>query len=537
MIRKKKLLPARVPAVRLSLIFAALAIAIATPTSAAWAGITLSQDFDSGSLNVAGSTVAGTTVNLQPKRISSMEWTGNHWWVSFQATGVSGLTPQFNLDISDSFQSTASYTYNGLRFVYSYDQVNWSFFNNGSTAGSTYSFSNNAAFTQNSVWIAYGLPYTTAMAGAHTASIASSPYVLPTASGSAALVVGQTLGTGGGGYTDNIGRIVPAQNLYGYHITDPAVTGVKEKIVLIAGNHSGETTGNYVLQGAVDFLLGADPDAVALRKRADIYVYPMTDPEGRWAGYYRSDPQNPAKNHNRYWDNTTGFSDLTALETAMKADTGGNIDYFIDFHSFGASSGLGPAGVAYYDNFTANAGTTTLMNAAKSLEPGLADLGTAYGDGPGLSNAWAASTSGLGARVSVCFETSFLANQQAGRYYTIGSNYVRSLLTAVNADPPPPAPRGEQTFLTRVHSAGPAMHLRLGDAGSGSGTVAADATAHHAGAYRGGVTLGHSGAFNVGADTAAHFDGVNDYVEVPDFTYANAQKEFTLAFWFSTDDL
>ena len=209
------------------------------------AEITLSQNFDNGWLNVAGSTVVGSTVNLEPRRFASSEWSGDQWWVHFKANGEQSVTPQFNLNVSSAFQGN----YGGIKFVYSYDQTNCSFFDNGSRAGDTYSFSNNPAFTQDQVSVAYGLPCTAAMTDAHTAGVAASPHVTPTTSGNASLVIGQTPGTAGGGYTDDLGRSVPVQNLYGYKITDATATGAKQKVVITTGNHSGEPTGTHTLQG------------------------------------------------------------------------------------------------------------------------------------------------------------------------------------------------------------------------------------------------------------------------------------------------
>ncbi|MFA5758652.1 MAG: hypothetical protein WC942_04745, partial [Clostridia bacterium] len=57
----------------------------------------------------------------------------------------------------------------------------------------------------------------------------------------------------------------------------------------------------------------------------------------------------------------------------------------------------------------------------------------------------------------------------------------------------------------------PMGYWRFGEA---SGTTAYDVMTTHDGTYTNGVDLGHDGALNGDADTAAYFDGINDYVNV-----------------------
>ncbi len=59
----------------------------------------------------------------------------------------------------------------------------WEFFDNHQrdAAANSYSFWNNDPFTQDQVYVAYGLPYPLGRAVTHTQSIKSSPWVTPTA--------------------------------------------------------------------------------------------------------------------------------------------------------------------------------------------------------------------------------------------------------------------------------------------------------------------------------------------------------------------
>jgi len=514
-----------------------VALGVALGGAAAWpstADIVLSQNFDSGSLNVGGSSVNYTNalqpaVTLTPRHTFDNQW----WWVHFQATGVTGLTPQFTLPTANAFQAVTA----AHRYVYSYDGQNWSSFNNGSVSGGLYRFSNSAAFTQDSVFVAAAIPYPVAKTNAYTAALAANPLVQPTASANGSFVIGSTLGTAGGGYTDSSGRTVEAQDLYAYRITDTTATGPKKKVVLLGGNHSGESTGSWTLQGMTDFLLSSDPVAVQLRQKAEIFVYPQSDPEGRAAGYYRSGPENPTRNHNRYWDQPVDpngaytFTDVNAIRSAMLSDTGGKADVFIDFHSYGVASGLG-----YYTH-TNDLAANAFIGRLRAYEPTAQDLTVENPDGIAASK-WAPS--GLGSRISLTSEVGFLANQPSSRYLTLGANYGRSLFDVIQSGAlDGPVARNSQAFRATAQALGPVMHLRLDEAAGNN--VAADSSGNNRnGTYTGTVSRGVADPFDADADaTAVRFSGNSapGRVEVPDFTYDNAQDHFTLAFWFNTADI
>ena len=61
--------------------------------------------------------------------------------------------------------------------------------------------------------------------------------------------------------------------------------------MLVGGVHANETLGNFTLEGLVDFLVSDDLEAAQLRRYAEFYVYPMANPDGRYAGYNRSTVQ------------------------------------------------------------------------------------------------------------------------------------------------------------------------------------------------------------------------------------------------------
>jgi hypothetical protein len=90
-------------------------LAACAPT---WGQITFSQDFDSGSLDVAGTFVDGSTVHLAPRATFRVY----HQWTYFQASGVSGQTLTFVEPTAGQYWPYSA----DHRFAYSYDQVRFS---------------------------------------------------------------------------------------------------------------------------------------------------------------------------------------------------------------------------------------------------------------------------------------------------------------------------------------------------------------------------------------------------------------------------
>ena len=83
-------------------------------------------------------------------------------------------------------------------------------------------------------------------------------------------------------------------------------------------------------------------------------------------------------------------------------------------------------------------------------------------------------------------------------------------------------------YADQVIADGPISYWRLGDT---SGTTASDVAGANPGTYTGGVTLGQQGALTGDPDSAASFDGVNDYVLVPDSSSLDLTAGVTVEAW------
>ena len=289
----------------------------------------------------------------------------NHdWWWAFEATGVAGVTPFFDIDNRglDSILSTPNswggiYS-SGYRPVWSVDQVNWQPFDHV-TSGSTYF--NSDPFTADTVYVSYAVPYTPSMAESYVSGLMSHPLVSPTVSGDANGVVGMTANSYG---TDFRGMPVPDYDLVAFQVADasePGVDGPKQQIVLMGGNHASESSGVHTIQGMVDFLLSDHPLAGKALTDGEFYVYPMVDPEGRARGHTRGNdaalaPSQRAAvyadskvvDHNRVWpDSSPVYPEVATIRNAIIADTDRDasnpndtdIDWFFDFHGFPTGDG------------------------------------------------------------------------------------------------------------------------------------------------------------------------------------------------------
>lgn len=378
------------------------------------AQITLDADFDSGSLDLANTTFNPNLFQLAGRdNFNPGDWK----WLYFSASGVEGLKPFFRID--DNFASGDS-NLDDHQMVYSYDKQTWHFFDNNyrDALQNTFAFSNNSVFTGDQVFVAYGLPYPDSRVQSHTAAVATSPWVSPTLTGAGDLVIGQSPGG-----TDDLGRTISPRDMFGYQISDPTATGSKRKIALISGVHANETLGNYTLEGLVDFLLSDDVVAARLRRYSEVFVYPMANPDGRFAGYNRSTVQNEPLDPNRFWDSPDygGMDDIKVVGDALVADTGGDVDYFIDLHS----TVVGKDG--HYGFVHPDYQGDPFWQALLALEPEVQTRTASLVDLTGQKF----GRDELAAEFTMTLETQFLPGENIDRFHTLGENLARALEEAI----------------------------------------------------------------------------------------------------------
>jgi Zinc carboxypeptidase/Cytosolic carboxypeptidase N-terminal domain len=377
--------------------------------------IVLDADFDSGSLNTAASSVDGDTVHLVGRDNFN---TGCWKWLHFSADHVKGRALTFQ--IADHFDTDPN-RLNDHRMVYSHDGELWSHFdfNGRDPAAGLYRFGNHRPFTSDRVFVAYGLPYPFSRVMSHMDRVRSSPWVSPTGSSDAQLVLGMSPGG-----VDDLGRTIQPHELYGYQITDAGAQGPKKTIVLMSGVHPNETLANHVLEALIDWLIGGSDQAAALRRRARFLVYPMANPDGRAAGYNRSTVQHVGRDANRFWreDLWRDMGDIATVGGALIQDTGGSVDYFIDLHCWTDTRhhvGILCKEEGYWDD--------PFWRTMLALEPGLATWDSGWANPSTETLAFKRLNAGF----CMTFELMYLPAGELGHLRRIGGHLGEALHQAV----------------------------------------------------------------------------------------------------------
>lgn len=429
--------------------------------TAAAQALTLTGDFDHGSLKSWSGDLSSISLVGRSNYYGNNKWR----WMYFKADGVLGSTPTFNINQNFAGDSTPGpHELQEHEMVYSYDNENWFFFdNNALVAQNTdkFQFSNSTPFTQNTVYIAYAIPYSYGRSVSHTQAVLATPWAKPTASANASGVIGQTKAG-----VDDIGRAIPALNLYGYRITDTSTDSpitAKRKVGLSSGLHAGEPLGTYTLEGLVNWLVSSDPRAAELRKVAEFFVYPVLNPSGRFAGMNRTTVAKPGTDPNGMWNeavwdtpaNRDSYQDIRVTGLAMMNDVystpGGGLDAFIDFHStvpdYANPTGL-PNDFGYLADEDSDADwwqEAMRLNNGNLIE---------YPSGSGNYTTPGFARRKLGAQVEITVETQFTWERNIDYYHALGESFGIAFYNSWVTPTPEPTtltllPLASIAFLTR----------------------------------------------------------------------------------------
>ncbi|MEO1497060.1 MAG: M14-type cytosolic carboxypeptidase [Planctomycetota bacterium] len=374
--------------------------------------LSLTGNFDHGALQSWSGDLNNVTVVGRENHPTTSGWR----WLYFEATGIDGAQPVFNINQGFAGGNAALTNH---QMVYSYDNQTWNFFDNNQRFGNNYVFSNSTPFTGDTVWVAYAQPYSYAMSAQHTAEVLATPWAIPTVSGDANGVIGETPIA-----VDDLNRLIPAKDIFAYRITNPATDSAspKRKIVITTGMHSGEVLGTHTYEGMVDWLVSDDPRAARLRDIAEVFAYPTLNAAGRFAGTSRATVQNPNQDPNGLWrpDLWAPHQDIRVNGEAMLADTqstpGTDVDAFIDFHSTIPVSGVDDFGFIEISEGDAD---VDWWQELRSLQPNVDQIESTS---TGETSANFADRL-LRADVDVTFETEFANNRPLSYYRTLGENF------------------------------------------------------------------------------------------------------------------
>ncbi len=135
---------------------------------------------------------------------------------------------------------------------------------------------------------------------------------------------------------ETIGQSLDGNPVDLLEITDPSVPPAeKSGVWVVARQHPGEPEGSYMLEGFLEWLVGADPEAAELRRRARVFVAGFLDPDGVLAGNQRVNLA--GLDLNRQWNEPDPATAPTIAAFQEKVfdyvDAGGQVRILVDFHS------------------------------------------------------------------------------------------------------------------------------------------------------------------------------------------------------------
>lgn len=127
-----------------------------------------------------------------------------------------------------------------------------------------------------------------------------------------------------------IGRSVQNRPLYRLDATT-APSGASGTLVLMTGQHPPEFTSITAFRNFVTEILGDSPRAREFRRRFNVAIFPLMNPDGWHHGHWRCNANGEDPNRNWSGNGPTNVPEVRAAITSLRSIT--NAAAFIDFHS------------------------------------------------------------------------------------------------------------------------------------------------------------------------------------------------------------
>jgi hypothetical protein len=263
------------------LFVAAGAVEVQAGEAVTSAPITFNTNFESGSLGKIEQVGPGHYVCALRGEQNAQGRNRQASWYYFRMDGVRDRA--VTIELADllgeyNFRPGTHAVTKDTRPLFSYDNQTWRHFGalgwDERTSRAIIRFKPE----RDRVWIAHIQPYTTRDLARLLESVSDSPHLR----------------------TEVIGKSAQGRDLLLVTATNFAVPDEKKKVAwLLARQHSWETGGSFVSEGAIRFILSDDPEARRLRDRCIFKFVPMVDPDGVARGGVRFNAN--GYDVNRHW--------------------------------------------------------------------------------------------------------------------------------------------------------------------------------------------------------------------------------------------
>lgn len=293
-------------------------------TAAVGGELVVSSDFENGSAEVVGLDQASGTIRVRPAGDPQRGWPC--WW-SFKVDGIEpGQTLHVEIDRTAAPlpPDTGNPRSEGKplspawsqpdRASYSVDGGHtWLHTEPGASLAGRMRYS--VTIAAGSAWFAWGPVFSVADAAALVDRLAASNGFVQT------FELART----------RQGRAVAAAIVRAGRAPDNERYG----LWIQARQHAWESGGSWVGRGFIEWLVGDDPRAVALREKALVYYVPLMDVDSVATGN-GGKGQHP-QDHNRDWSDKPHFPEVAAAQRTIAAmSAAGHFDLFVDLHNPGA---------------------------------------------------------------------------------------------------------------------------------------------------------------------------------------------------------
>lgn len=317
--------------------------------------LAISDSYERSSIDMSLSSISGVgdaaTITLRPRLF------GDLWMEpSARVHGVNGKRPTFKFTDNDGTAGGYSAFYqrpwqSTRRPMFSYNMVDWTYFDTQTLSGNQIIFRHNTAFTSGTVYIGRSRQMSVHGAGDWIASLSATypAIVSPTISAAAFTPTADMTGYAAQDYiadefgtqTDAYGRTVPKTPFYAVKLSDASLAkpggGVKSLFLVASGVHAGEDVGNSVMKAFIHKLLDGSADSVFILSRFDILLYPMMNAPGRaggsWRGAWQTASNGDTDLNRAYHLTPAGIEIVDKTKAVITADrAGGTQRVVIDFH-------------------------------------------------------------------------------------------------------------------------------------------------------------------------------------------------------------